>query len=368
MALSPSDLRKVARKFGLSHDDPLMDLDFALHSTAVQLCCRDGKLSRYIDKMIDSRFARYSKRISGQKPSDLIRAVKDGGEGLKIPLWVVLWNLATRGVENCASVETALFGFLHMMEHQLVRDFWDRRWDVAEREGKEDARSDDVGNLKRRLLDLQREVDRSRRLSAALSRQVERMKAPSPQKERIGVSTEGLRSPVDKEAAEKIRRLRSLLQEARSQKGALEKECARLRTAMEVLVNEVSVCSEQCSAGNDESGANVCPAVRALKGKRIAMVGGIESLERHYRKLVEVFGGEFHRHSGECGNGQCHIDACIRNADLVVCPVDVNSHNAAKAAKRICKRYGIPCCFPRSAGLMGLRSAIEEHFGQTHVA
>jgi hypothetical protein len=368
MALGPKDLKKIARKFGICSEDPFMGMNFALHSTAVHLCGGDNRISRHIQKMIDVKFARYAKRISERDPAELIRAVQEGGKGLEAPLWAVLWDLSTRGIENCASVETALFGYIHMMEHRLVKDFWNTQWDTEGQERSDKADFDPDLKLKRRLLDLQREVERSRKLSDTLSRQVEQMRSPS---RRAGLGVVPSESPslrIDSEATNKISRLRGLLYQAREEKGALEKENERLRAEMEVLVKEISAGSDECSAGRDESGQCTCPAVKALGGKRIAMVGGIDSLERHYRSLVETMGGVFERHNGECGNGLCRIDACIRNADLVVCPFHVNSHNAAKAAKKFCKRYGIPCSFPRSAGLAGLKSAIGEHFKETQVA
>ena len=92
------------------------------------------------------------------------------------------------------------------------------------------------------------------------------------------------------------------------------------------------------------------------------MVGGIDSLEVHYRNLVEQSGGEFCRHDGTCCRGERKLEECIRNADLVVCPVSVNSHFGAIGVKKVCKRHGISCRFPDSAGLGSLRTILLQHF------
>ncbi len=39
--------------------------------------------------------------------------------------------------------------------------------------------------------------------------------------------------------------------------------------------------------------------------------------------------------------------------------IEVNSHNAARFAKKICKLNGIPCCFVKSASLASLKRTIE---------
>ena len=72
-----------------------------------------------------------------------------------------------------------------------------------------------------------------------------------------------------------------------------------------------------------------CPARIVLEGRSVAMVGGIGSLEHHYRELIEEMGGRFCRHSGDCRRGERLLEDCISAADLVVCPIKVNSHNAA---------------------------------------
>ncbi len=168
MALDLEDLKKIARKFGISPGDPLMDHEFALHSTAVQLCGSDNKVARYVQKMIQTRSARYAHRLSGLDVCQLIELVTESKGGPDVPLWAVLWNLATWGLENGASVETALLGFIHVLEHRLMREF---RGSVSVREDQraDEARTaDEVIRLKRRLLDLQSDLDRHDKVNRQL--------------------------------------------------------------------------------------------------------------------------------------------------------------------------------------------------------
>lgn len=100
----------------------------------------------------------------------------------------------------------------------------------------------------------------------------------------------------------------------------------------------------------------------------IAMVGGIESLEKHYRQLIESMGGRFNRHDGYCRGGQDSLEEVISQANLVVCPIEVNSHNAARFAKKICKVKGIPCCFVKSASLASLKRTVEDSLQKASAA
>jgi len=119
----------------------------------------------------------------------------------------------------------------------------------------------------------------------------------------------------------------------------------------------------QASANRTRSNDSCCCLLsHCLRGKRIAMVGGMDNLEAHYRRLVEQSGGNFCRHDGKCSRGDRRLEECIRNADLVVCPIRINSHFGTSRVKKVCRRYGITCCFPDSAGLGALRATLIQHF------
>jgi len=367
MAFDLGDLKKIARRFGILHRDPLMDHEFALHSTVVQLCGSDNKIARHIQKMIQMRFARYSQRLSALEARELIDSVAEGKGNPDIPLWAILWSLATRGLQNGASVETALFGFIHMLEHRLMREFWASGDEIAEVHAEESKAADEATRLNRRILDLHGELERRDKLNEQLRMQLAELKNLQAQHAGPGRSqAAGGAQKVDQ--TEKVIRLQGLLDDARARKQDLQEECFRLRKEIEVLAREVSREVRDKLPENQEPGPLDCPCGEFLRQKRVAMVGGIDSLECHYRDLVEAMGGTFHRHDGDCRAGECLIQDCVRKADLVVCPVEVNSHNAVKSVKKLCKNYGVPCCFPRTAGLSGFRIAIEEHFSKSQVA
>ncbi len=364
MAFDLQDLRRIARKFGISPSDPLMDHEFALHSTAVQLCGSDNKVARHIQKMIQMRYARYSKRLAALDAHGLIESVTERKGNPDIPLWAIMWDLSTRGLENGASVETALFGFIHMLEHRLMREFWES----APMRDRERAQAAEVmTRLKRQVLDLQRELDRREKVNEQLRIQLTEQKSLTIRRSGSGTSEMQAGIP-NADKTEKIQRLQTVLEDIRAQKQALEEECAVLRKEIEVLTREFSRKESDEVPENGESAPVGCPWRALLTEKHVTMVGGINSLECHYRDLVEAMGGTFQRHDGDCRRGECLILDCVRRADLVVCPVEVNSHNAVKSVKKLCKQHGVPCCFPRTAGLTGLRMAIEEHFSESQVA
>jgi hypothetical protein len=316
-----------------------------------------------MQKMIELRFARYAKRLSAVDAVELVAWVTEDKGSPDIPLWAILWDIATRDLEKGSLVETALFGFLHMLEHRLMKQYWESATDREQKQAEEQRAAEESIALRRQVLDLQGEVERSRKLNEQLRMQVAEQKSVP----HIAQGSPRI-VPAAMPHTEKVTRLQVLLEAARSEKQGLEEECARLRNEIEVLAREISQGMPCEASGHPESSSCPCPIKDILREKHVAMVGGINSLECHYRDLVQAMGGTFHRHDGNCRGGECLIHDCVRKADLVICPVEVNSHNAMKSVKKLCKNLGVPCCFPRTAGLSGFRTAIEEHFTESECA
>ncbi|MBT9160169.1 MAG: hypothetical protein DDT26_01442 [Dehalococcoidia bacterium] len=107
----------------------------------------------------------------------------------------------------------------------------------------------------------------------------------------------------------------------------------------------------------NERDINLSPA---LNGKGVAFVGGLQSLLPHYQQVVECLGGIFYAHSGKYTQGAGEIEKLVGKADVVFCPVDINSHHACRHCKRICKLTGKPCYFLRSASLSMFRRELIE--------
>ncbi len=366
MALTIGDLRKIARKFGLAKNDPLMDEEFALHTAVVQFCSTENAVSKHLEKLVEKRFAVRGKKLRFDNPPELIETVRCEPESLKAPLWAVLWGLATRGDLNGAAVETALFGHIHMLEHRLVREFWDDLQGSALR-GAEEADSDaKITQLKRELLDMQT-------ANKKLEKMIEKMRIRLVESESVAEASSGHSEVASKRSVEcankrKARDLKMLLAEAKQVNDELTHENELLKREIEALSRDLYHRDNITEDAPCAVAERVCPCPRKLAGKTIALVGGIESLEPHYRDVVESLGGAFCRHDGACANGDRALQDCINGSDLVVCPIEVNSHNAAKSVKRICKARGVPCVFPKTASIAGLKRALDEHSANENIA
>jgi len=103
------------------------------------------------------------------------------------------------------------------------------------------------------------------------------------------------------------------------------------------MLLEKSSCSEDCPSFN-------------LCRKRILIVGGIARMESQYRRLIEEGGGVLEYHEGHMKGGTRELENSLRRADIVLCPVNCNSHAACSIVKNMGKSTkSLFTCCPISA-------------------
>jgi len=81
-----------------------------------------------------------------------------------------------------------------------------------------------------------------------------------------------------------------------------------------------------------------CPRYE-LCAKRVFMIGGITRMKSFYKEIVENAGGTFDYHDGYMKNSNINLEAKVKRCDVVLCPVNCNSHNACLRVKKLCNRY-----------------------------
>jgi siroheme synthase (precorrin-2 oxidase/ferrochelatase) len=93
---------------------------------------------------------------------------------------------------------------------------------------------------------------------------------------------------------------------------------------------------------------------------RVLFVGGLDRLRPHYQQLVENCGGEFKYHDGRGGSGERSLRPVIGWADVILCPVDINSHNACLTVKKLCRKMQKPYRMLDSSSLSNVSRVLSD--------
>jgi hypothetical protein len=112
-------------------------------------------------------------------------------------------------------------------------------------------------------------------------------------------------------------------------------------------------CSKKSCAKDDCTRYRLC-------AKRIFLVGGITKMRAFYKEVVENAGGEFHYHDGYMKNANANLEAKVKRCDLVLCPVNCNSHTACRKVKQLCSRHNKPLKILSSSSLSAVSQALFE--------
>ncbi len=109
-----------------------------------------------------------------------------------------------------------------------------------------------------------------------------------------------------------------------------------------------------------ECPSHECPFC-LLSNTTISVIGGLSRLEQQYREVVERMGARCRYHCGNCQQGGKALKQIIQSSDRVVFITSINSHNALRVAKGICKKEGKPLHLLREAS----PAALEKIFTST---
>ncbi|KMY65884.1 hypothetical protein AAU61_19855 [Desulfocarbo indianensis] len=99
-----------------------------------------------------------------------------------------------------------------------------------------------------------------------------------------------------------------------------------------------------------------CP----LKGRTVAVIGGIERMETNYKEAVQRLGGECLCHTGKVRGGCRRLRQVVSKSDLVVFITQINSHAAMASVKDECKKCGKPFRVLARTGASSLEKLLQE--------
>ncbi len=321
---------------------------YELHQHLVQLCRTQSRHARRIEQLLEKQFAPYKKYLGELNEEELCDIIENRDDKLKeVPLSALIWF----AVRNGNGIEARITRILHLKEFCALRlyDELARRFD-GEPESIIDALNaamDSNEKLQYRCARLERKRAELIAERDALKSDKTKLVQELESQKRLNERLESLKGEHSQELVESMRIEISILREELKR---LRRESQRSESAARLKRLERS------GTEPPEEAAMRCRY--ELKGLRVAYIGGVESLKLNYKEVVESFGCMFCYHCGHCMRGRKEIEEIVERNDIIVCPVDINSHNACQMIKEACKSRNKPCYFLRSSGLSALRKTL----------
>jgi len=345
LCLTFDEQERVLKKAGISVKGKT---PFDIHEILVASAESENLLSARVDRYLDRKYGPLAGEIyamSEQTAMDHFRGCFRSGN-----YDAAYWAMATR-LDLSAETRKAVFAMIHMSMHATAEEQIALKRQVNRMTHEHDGQSRRIQSLKQAHKDLAREGSALKserdllkvRLSTALAENGDLKAAAATLSDlrRFGeLEAENHRLKAD--VAERTAQAESLAREVRHLKqtaASLTEELAHFKRINEELTIETREAlravraADRCDVG--------CPAFDLCR-KRILIVGGITRMESLYRQLIEARGGIMEYHDGYVKGGTRKLEQRLKWADMVLCPVNCNSHAACSLVKNLGKKHNKP--------------------------
>ena len=353
MCLTAAEQRHLLKKcgFDLKNKSP-----YEIHETLVAGAESENRLSRKVDGLLKRKFAHRTADMAALNEEELLRrwhsAFGGGDYGAEF------WAVASRaGLSLEARKE--IFGMVHMAMHANAEQTAQATRRLAHWQGKAAEQERRIKTLHQDRRSLQKENEALKSLLTETNEALDRMLAEirrslSPADGKIPREPVGMETQAGVMALEKEnQRLGATVLEQAARLDAKDRDVKRLtaricqiskaldeqkraealfrKEAQETLRGflEMNRCDSECPAFD-------------LCSKRVLIVGGIARMEALYRQLIENRGGVFEYHDGYVNGGARQLENRLKRCDIVLCPVNCNSHAACTLVKNLGKKHNKP--------------------------
>lgn len=322
-----------------------------LHEAVMENMDGPTRVARRIDAFFEKKFKKETSAWLESPETEIRKLWENGmtrGE-IEFPLYLI----ASRS-NITSSLHNHVMGELHMLGHTAKRMLMESRRvavkletalaeeQEALRELKRQEREDRLG-FEREIRELKQRLNEQNIL---LEQQVK--STPALQENPISALQQKLQRLEEKNAglSERLRRL--------------EEEREELRRKLAAQSSEKEGQEEEKPPLPDSAKPfDLSRPAADLKHMRVLVVGGRPCMQPLYKDAVEMAGGCFEYHDGCVHGGKNALKNHIRRCDLVLCPVDYNSHGACGYVKEACRKYGKCLRMLNSSSRSAIHMALE---------
>ena len=307
---------------------------FEAHERLVGATATDTPLSRRMGRIVRRKYEREASELRELTESSfLARWKKAFAEGRYAAF---IWAAATG---NFADVtRRSIYGDIHMTMHGMADEHNRVQQRVLELERKNRQQSERLRALKESASQTTQELQRTKEIRASLERECLALRQ---ERDELRATTTDAEWVYWQEQGPKLEEENLLLQlELSELKQQVEEQAACVRKLVAQVRSSVRPCLEPLSEKTScpDHCDPTCPAFDVCR-KRVLIVGGIERMEARYREFIEGAGGTLDYHDGSLQGGVRQLERYLLRADVIICPVNCNSHGACIKVKKLAKKH-----------------------------
>jgi hypothetical protein len=350
MALDEKQISKICSKHGLKNGEDEIDTSYGFYLLHKSCHEKGGVLSKRLTKLLNERYAGIIRVVRGIKCSS---DAKFGGNpeiADKLKLWIdkspegAIWALLTDPRQSFQHHGVYL---VHQISYAAFRDACCENVVGKKNADELAATQRELEQSLNRLLQKKTEMeDLQRKLIEAEQHLMALQVTCDRHQQRISELEK--RPGREKQLQRRIRMLEHELahirqEEALSSEKTDDNSNGRIKTRIQPHENTPT----HCSCAVDESRTNALETSESpdcspcsLDNLRVAVVGGLDRLEPHYRRIVENLGAQFCFHNGDCHGGSRPLKNVVCQSDIIMFITRVNSHSALHVVKGLCRKTG----------------------------
>jgi len=353
--LSLAEQKKVLKKSGVS----ITDLsDYEIHQTLVQSAKKEGPISRRIQRALESKYKQEIAELGNCSEETFLTHWKKGlsqGE-----IGSLLW-IGSTNRNLSLEVITRIFGDYHMHTHgqgMIIRRQLQQVNNLQAQNQQLTDKLKQTRTQKQQAIQTLKTVERERNLLqqqiGALQKENQTLQDQSQQQ---------LLQQTNSTLEYKVGTLENKVEVQNETLALSDAENSRLTTLVEEQTKQIQCLQTEfkwlTQETDDELGCNSCPR-RDFCPYRILIVGGLNTLRPHYQNLVENGGGQFKYFDSFNGSSERTLRPMISWADVILCPIDFNSHRACLSVKKLCKKMQKPYKMLSNSSISNISRVLED--------
>lgn len=350
---------------------------YEYHQRLMSKLFEQNNVSIKVNNYLRSKSRKYMVAVQGKSEKEIRKLwTEQSLKGNVGPLLFAIVSYKESSVELLHDV----YGEVHMQAHANMTEVYDIRQKlvVAEKniqneKKKTNRKKEEIKQLVQTNKSSFSKIQCLEQENRALKKKVQLMEEKMVSNQSIHQTIEDLKLNIhtlEDRLKQKDEKIRIKEREKRSLEidlFSVQRDKELFENQIQTLINGIDITASSSFSAPDNCADGECTGENCsqekcsqyqLCEKRVFMVGGITKMKHYYKDIVEKAGGRFDYHDGYLKNTSANLEARVKRSDIVICPVNCNSHNACLKVKKLCNQYNKKLKILSSSSLSAITQAL----------